>query len=144
MRLKNYTPSGRQIVLHLKAYGQVGAIIMPDAVPDKILKILAAGDLCEKAKAGDYVMLGPRDFLQMEMDDENGKPITVLFADEFAIMGYYVPDPDEEKFYVAVKNANGMSSNDTRELNIFDNPGLEASPYLKEEAQNKTNLENQS
>lgn len=141
MKLKNYTPAGKQIVVHLRAYGQIGAIITPEAQPDKITRVVAAGPLCEKTKAGDFVLLGDKGFLQMEMDDHSGKPITVLFANEFDIMGYYIPDPDETRFYVPLRGANGLSTNDTRELNIIDNPGIEASPYLKEEAQNKLNLE---
>ncbi len=144
MKLKNYVPAGKQIIVHLKHYGQVGSIIMPDAQPDKIVRVLAVGDQCEKVKPGDYVLFDERAFLQMDMTDENGKDITVLFATEFAIMGYYTPDPDETRFYVPIKGKHGMGTNDTREMNIIDNPGIEASPYLKEEAENKKMLDDNS
>lgn len=141
MKLKNYTPAGKQIVLHLKQYGQVGSIYTPDAQPDKVLRVVAAGDLCEKAKVNDYVLLNDRNYLQMEMDDDAGKAITVLLATEFDVIGYYTPEPGETRYYVAIKNADGSAGNDTRELNVIDNPGIEVSPYLKEEAANNAALE---
>ena len=132
MRLKNYTPAGKQIALHLKQYAQIGSIITPDAQPDKVVRVIATGPLCETTKVDDYVLLQNRDYLQMEMQDANGKDITVLLATEFDIIGYYKPDADESRYYIAVKNSKGFSSNDTRELNVIDNPGLEHSSFLKE------------
>lgn len=140
MKLKNYTPAGKQIVCHLKQYAQIGSIITPDAQPDKVLRVVAVGDLCEKTKVDDYVLLQDRNYLQMEMADAAGKDITVLLATEFDIIGYYKPDEGETRYYIAIKKADGTVGNESRDMNIIDNPGIEHSPYLKEEAANTAAL----
>jgi hypothetical protein len=138
MKLKNYTPAGNQIICGIRQHNKIGLVISPEAQIDKIVEVLKVGPLCKDAKAGDFVNLDDRGYLQMAMENSEGKEVPVILATEFNIIGYYTPDPDEKQFYVAVKKPSGFAGNDeVRELNIIDNPGIEKAPYLAEEEANK-------
>lgn len=130
MKLKNYTPVGNQIVLHLKEYDKVGVVIMPDAQPDKILKILKTGELCKLAKPDAYVLMQDRPYCRMTMDNDQGNEINVLLATEFDIIGLYVPEPDETQFYVGIKNK--ITGEPENALNILPGTNEELSPFLNE------------
>ena len=137
MKLKNYAPSGNQIVLHLKQYDSIGGIILPDAEPDKVLRVVAVGELCTKAKVDSYVMLNDRPYPQMTMQDEGGKELSLLFATEFDIIGFYTPDPGETQFYIGIRNKNGKGGHNAAagpmdDLKILPGTNTEASPFLNE------------
>jgi hypothetical protein len=139
MKLKNYTPAGNQVVVHLIKHNKVGLLYIPTSYSDKVLKVVAVGPLCEKTKVNDYVLLDDRQFLQMELTVDEGT-ITVLLAREFDIIGYYIPDAEELSSAIATSKAfagtETQDSDSVRELNIIDGPGMEHSTYLKEEAEN--------
>jgi hypothetical protein len=138
MKLKNYTPAGNQIVVHLIKHNKVGLLYTPTSYSDKVLKVVAVGPLCEKTKVNDYVLLDDRQFLQMELAGDEGT-ITVLLAREFDIIGYYTPDSEELNAAIATSKAFAgaeAQEDSIRELNIIDGPGMEHSTYLKEEAEN--------
>lgn len=132
MKLKNYEPVGNQIVLHLKEYDRIGVVILPDAEPDKVLRILKTGPLCTKAVPESYVLMQDRPYCQMTMLDDNGNPITLLLATEFDIIGFYTPDPGETQFYVGIKKGKGGVNAVDAELNILPGTNIEASPFLNE------------
>jgi len=132
MKLSNYFPVGNQIVLHLKEYDRVGVVIMPDAQPDKVLRVLKVGELCTKAIPDCYALMQDRPYCQMTMDDDNGNPINVLLATEFDIIGFYYPDPGETQFYVGIKKGKGGANAVDAELNILPGTNIEASPFLNE------------
>jgi hypothetical protein len=141
MKLKNYAPAGNEILVELIEYSG-GVVIQIKPEHEKIMKVLKTGPMVtalnpltgEKVKPGDYVMLIASNLLQLTFDLEDGSKIQTCQAKEFAIGAYYKPDPDEKKFLPHIEDA---VESESRDMKIFDNPGIDKAPYLKEEADNQ-------
>jgi hypothetical protein len=148
MKLKNYSPAGNEVLVELKEYSS-GIVIQVKPEHEKIMKVLKVGPtvtalnpLTGKTVApGDFVMLVAANLLQLTFEPltPEGYKVQAVQAKEFAIGAYYLPDSDETKFFPHIEDA---PVSEERDMKIFDNPGIEHSPYLKEEAENKLHLNN--
>lgn len=147
MRLKNYAPAGNELLLELKEYSQ-GVVITVRPEHDKVMKILKVGPTVtilnpmtgKVAAPGDFCIAMSPNMMQFTFEGENGEKVETVQTKEFGIASFYLPDSDEKKYFPAFKEG-GKVYEATRDLNVIDNPGIENSTYLKEEAENKLNLQ---
>lgn len=142
MRLKNYKPAKNEVLCELKHYQKIGKIITPDAQAEKIMKVLAVGPMCTATKPGDHVLMSSVPMVQLEFEEKNedGKPIMALQGMEYNIMAYYLPEEDETRFFVQIPPSPEVERQGPQ--NIIDNPGIEQSPFLKDQANFLANLNN--
>jgi hypothetical protein len=146
MRLKNYTPAKNDVVLELRHYSKIGGVYTPTPQADKIMRVLATGPRCEITKVGDLVLMNSAlmatlEFELEELDPKTNKPKTVvtLQGTEFNVMGFYKPDENETNYkFIEIKAAEAPDSQGPQ--NIIDNPGIDQSPFLKEQSEFIKNL----
>ena len=136
MRLKNYFPAKAEVLLELKHFNKIGAVITPKPQADKIMRVLAVGPMCTATKVGDLVMINSTPMAQLEFEgplDDKGKPTSIIALQgmEYNIMSYYRPDEDETTYFIKVEESPEVEHQGPQ--NIIDNPGIESAPFLKEQ-----------
>ena len=136
MKLENFNISSNYILVAIKQHSKIGTVEMLTPVTDKFTEIVKMGPLCEKYKVGQLVMLDDLQYLSMPFFVKGeSKPVKCVLAREVNIIGDYTPD-EEEKIIMLANGPERDTSNDIRELNIIDNPGIDQGEYLKEEETN--------
>ena len=139
MRLKNYAPASNEILVQLIEYSG-GLVIQIKPEHEKIMRVLKVGPMVtalnpltgKVVAPGDHVMIIASNLLQLSFQEEDGTKTQTCQAKEFAIGAYYKPDADEKKFYTFIEDA--PASEDVNDMKIFDNPGIDKAPFLKEQA----------
>ena len=121
MRLKNFTPSGNQVLAKVKFYNSTesGIIVTTNPEKDMFAEVVAVGPLVKGTKVGDYVMFGDVAVIHLPFETSKKEEITCVLTSEFSILGYYAPDKDEDRIFVPVNPArnsnNSMSLEDSEE-----------------------------
>lgn len=144
MKLENFELGHNYILVAIKEHSKVGQIELLKPITDKFTKLVAVGDGCQRYKLGEYVLLDDLQYLSMSFEIKGEKgPVKCILAREVNIIGKYTPDKQEQEIVLAAEQAVDTSDN-TRELNVIDNPGIEKGSYLKEEVANKEKLTKES
>ena len=135
IRLKNYTPKEYDILLKVShtATSPKG-IIMPTPQKDMIMEVLKVGGSVENVTAGQHVLVLSGGGYELPMIDESGKQILTVQVQVHNVAGTYVKDDDENNVFLINEQGEAIEDEDKPgPSNIIDNPGIEHSPFLKEE-----------
>lgn len=148
MKLANYAPAGNEILLEMKEY-QEGIVKLSKPEHDKIMRVLKIGPtvtilnpLTGKVVAvGDFCLPMSPNMMQFDFEGETPEiRINAVQTKEYGIAAFYKPSPDEKKYMPNIP-ASEKEYELSREMNIIDNPGIDKSPFLKEEMLNKQFLD---
>ena len=112
-------------------------------ITDKFTKIVATGENCQKYKIGEYVLLDDLQYLALPFEIKGEKNLVkCILAREINVIGKYTPDAEETEVVLAAEKTENRTlvTDNTRDLNVIDNPGIDQGSYLKEEEENKQTL----